>query len=52
MPSSMIEPESGSCSVAIVRMSELLPAPLGPSKPNMLLPTLSERFLRARTPFG
>ena len=45
-------PESGSCSVAIVRISELFPAPFGPTSPNMLLPIESERFLRALTPFG
>src|SRR5258708_648771 len=45
-------PESGSCSVAMVRMSELLPAPFGPSRPNMLLPTESDRFFSAHTPFG
>ncbi len=52
MPSRVIEPESGSCSVATVRISELLPAPLGPTRPNMLLPMESERFLSAFTPFG
>jgi hypothetical protein len=36
----------------MVRMSELLPAPFGPSSPNILLPTESERFFSARTPFG
>src|ERR1700733_10618 len=33
-------------------MSELLPAPLGPTRPNILLPMESERFLSAFTPLG
>jgi hypothetical protein len=48
----VIVPESGSCSVAIVRISELFPAPFGPTSPNMLLPMENERFLSAFTPFG
>ena len=48
----MMAPESGSCRVATVRMSELLPAPFGPSRPNILLPIVSDTFLSARTPFG
>ncbi len=52
MPSRSIEPVSASWSVATVRMSELLPAPFGPSRPNILLPIVRERLLRARTPFG
>src|SRR4051794_39073162 len=52
MPSRSMEPESGSCSVATVRMSELLPAPLGPRSPNIRLPIVSERFFNAFTPFG
>src|SRR5580658_7332606 len=52
MPSRSIEPESGSCKVATVRMSELLPAPFGPNRPNMRLPMVSERFFSAFTPFG
>ena len=52
MPSSWMAPASGSCSVAMVRMRELLPAPLGPRRPNMPLPTVSETFLSARTPLG
>ena len=32
-PSRSIVPVSGSCSVAMVRISELLPAPFGPSRP-------------------
>jgi hypothetical protein len=38
--------------VATVRISELFPAPLGPSSPNILLPMVSDTFLNARTPFG
>src|SRR6185437_10764917 len=45
-------PASGSWSVAMVRMSELLPAPLGPSRPNMPPPTVSETLWSARTPLG
>src|ERR1700683_3098019 len=52
MPSRLIVPESGSCSVAIVRMRELFPAPFGPTRPNMLFPIESERFFSAFTPFG
>src|ERR1700728_4757643 len=33
-------------------MSELLPAPFGPRRPNMRLPIVSERFFNAFTPFG
>src|SRR5580698_7325727 len=33
-------------------MSELLPAPFGPNRPNMRLPIVSERFLSALTPLG
>src|SRR4249920_948914 len=33
-------------------MSELLPAPFGPRRPNIRLPIVSERFLSAFTPFG
>src|ERR1035438_8553902 len=47
-----MEPESGSCRVATVRMSELLPAPFGPKRPNMRLPIVSERFFSAFTPLG
>ncbi len=35
-----------------VRIRELFPAPFGPTRPNMLLPMESERFLSAFTPFG
>src|SRR5579871_2269414 len=52
MPSRSMEPESGSCSVATVRISVLLPAPLGPTSPNILLPIDSERFFSAFTPSG
>ena len=36
----------------MVRMSVDLPAPFGPSRPNMPLGIVSEMSLRARTPFG
>src|SRR5664279_5874425 len=52
MPSRLIEPESGSCKVATVRMRVLLPAPFGPSSPNMPLPIVSETLRRALTPLG
>src|SRR5580693_5666836 len=52
MPSRKIVPLSGSCRVATVLMSVDLPAPFGPSRPNMLLPMVRERFFRAFTPFG
>src|SRR5271165_1279581 len=52
MPSRKIVPLSGSCRVATVRMRVDFPAPFGPSRPNILLPMLRERFLRAFTPFG
>jgi hypothetical protein len=42
MPSKVTVPLSGSCSVAIVRISEDLPAPFGPSRPNMPGGTSSE----------
>src|SRR5579872_130306 len=45
-------PESGSWSVAMVRMRELFPAPLGPRRPNIPLPTVRDTFLSARTPLG
>ena len=45
-------PESGSCRVATVRMRELLPAPFGPRRPNMLFPIVKETFFSARTPLG
>src|SRR5262249_24844750 len=52
MPSRWIVPESGSCRVATVRISVLLPAPFGPSRPNMLLPMVMHTLLSACTPFG
>src|SRR5271167_3307781 len=52
IPSRSIEPESGSCRVATVRIRELLPAPFGPTRPNILLPMESERLLIALTPLG
>jgi hypothetical protein len=34
-PIQKVVPQSGSCRVAMVRISVLLPAPFGPNKPNM-----------------
>src|SRR5271165_1134891 len=51
IPSRSIDPASGSCSVAMVRMSELFPAPFGPSSPNITFPIESETLLSALTPF-
>ncbi len=45
-------PESGCCSVAMVRMSVDLPAPFGPSRPNIPAGISSETLLRARTPLA
>src|SRR5262245_41148106 len=39
MPLNVMDPRSGCCSVAIVRIRVDLPAPLGPSSPNMPLGT-------------
>jgi hypothetical protein len=36
----------------LLLLGELLPAPFGPSRPNMQLPTVRERFLSALTPLG
>ncbi len=52
MPLSAIEPESGSCSVATVRIRVDLPAPLGPSRPNIPFGISSDTLFRARTPFA
>ena len=49
---SVIRPLSGSCSVAIVRISVLLPAPFVPSSPNMPVGIRSDTSCSARTPFG
>ena len=45
-------PVSGSCSVATMRISVLLPAPLGPRSPNMPVGIRSDTSCSARTPFG
>ena len=45
-------PLSGSCSVAIVRISVLLPAPFGPRSPNMPVGMRIETSRSARTPLG
>src|SRR6476620_10890993 len=52
MSPSAIEPESASCSVAIVRISVDLPAPFGPSSPNMPVGIVSETSCSALTPLG
>src|SRR2546421_460121 len=49
---SVIEPVSGSCSVAIVRISVDLPAPLGPRRPNIPRGISRSMSRRARTPLG
>src|SRR5262245_15455703 len=51
MSSSRTVPESGCCSVATVRMSVDLPAPFGPSKPNMPAGMSRDTSFSARTPF-
>jgi hypothetical protein len=48
----VIEPESASCSVAIVRISVDLPAPFGPSRPNIPVGIVSADVLQSLTPFG
>src|SRR5262245_41453329 len=52
MSSKRMEPVVGTCSVATERISVDLPAPFGPSSPNM--PGGTSRFTdsRARVPFG
>src|SRR5216684_7690256 len=52
MSPSVIEPESASCSVAMVRISVDLPAPFGPSRPNMPVGIVSETSCSALTPLG
>ena len=52
MSPSQISPLSGSCKVAMVRMSVDLPAPLGPSSPYMPCGMVSETSSSARTPLG
>src|SRR5678816_2724885 len=47
---SVIEPVSGSCSVAIVRISVDLPAPLGPRRPYIPRGMSRLTLRRARTP--
>ena len=51
MSPNRIVPESGCCSVAIVRIRVDLPAPFGPSNPNMPSGIVSETSFSARTPF-
>src|SRR6478672_2946540 len=50
MSPSRIEPASGCCSVAMVRISVDLPAPFGPRRPNIPAGMSSETLLSARTP--
>src|SRR3954453_5781631 len=47
---SVMEPKSGSCSVAIVRMSVDLPAPLGPRRPYIPRGMSRLTLRNARTP--
>ena len=47
-----IAPAVGICSVAMQRISVDLPAPLGPSRPNMPRGTSSVTPSSARVPFG
>jgi hypothetical protein len=49
MPSNITVPASGSCNVAMVRMSDDLPAPFGPSRPNMPAGICSETLRNACT---
>ena len=49
---SVIEPVSGSCSVAIVRISVDLPAPLGPRRPYIPRGMSRLTLRRARTPLA
>src|SRR5215218_4387896 len=50
MSPSVIEPVSGSCSVAMVRISVDLPAPLGPRRPYIPRGMSRLTLCRARTP--
>ncbi len=45
-------PVSGVCKVAMVRIKVDLPAPLGPSSPNIPVPIVRLRFLTALTPLS
>ena len=47
-----IEPLSGSCSVAMVRIRVDFPAPFGPKSPNMPAGMRSETPFSACTPLG
>ena len=51
-PPRVIEPESASCSVAIVRISVDFPAPFGPRRPNMPVGMVRLTLRSACTPFG
>src|SRR5688500_9265961 len=50
--SNRMRPELGICSAATQRISVNLPAPFGPSRPNMPRGTSSVTDSRARVPFG
>jgi hypothetical protein len=50
MPSSVAVPLSASCSVASVRIRLDLPAPFGPSSPNMPAGIVNDTSRSARTP--
>jgi hypothetical protein len=52
MSPKLMEPLSGSWSVAMVRIRVDLPAPLGPSKPNIPAGMRSETPFKACTPLG
>jgi hypothetical protein len=52
MSPNRIAPELGICSVAKHRISDDLPAPLGPSNPNMPRGISSVTSSRARVPLG
>jgi hypothetical protein len=52
MPSKFTEPDVGVCRVATVRINVDLPAPLGPSRPNMPLGTVRDTSSRALVPLA
>jgi hypothetical protein len=52
MSSNRIAPALGICNVAMQRISVDLPAPFGPSRPNMPRPISRETSARARVPLA
>jgi hypothetical protein len=52
VPLKRIDPLSGDCNVAMVRIRDDLPAPFGPSNPNIPLFIPIDILLIERTPFG